>query len=322
MNLLSIFGLAENGRGITIFGFEIYYYAMVIVAGMVLAAVLSALLMKRRNISPDLVYLLFIVCIPSALLCARLYYCITDGMPVSQWFAWESIRKGGLSILGGVMGGVLAGGIVAVVKKIDFLRVADCVVINILIAQAIGRWGNYFNQEVYGAEILDPGQQWFPWAVFIDGKWYQALFFYESFINTIGFLLLFSAAWFYTRKPNGIFTCLYFVWYGAVRAIMEPMRNPDYILGSQNDVMWSQITSVILAAAGIVAIAVLLAVNFKKEGSLIGSKLGDPCGITAYIPAYRDDVPYASSINLMGGRYPAAPEKDGAANRAEEEERQ
>ena len=119
-----LFGI--NERGIILFGFEIYFYAICIVTGMLLAAYLSSLLMRRRNINPELILTLFIVCIPSALICARLYYCITDGMAISQWFDWDSIRKGGLSILGGVMGGVLAGLVVCLIKKIEFLRVADC----------------------------------------------------------------------------------------------------------------------------------------------------------------------------------------------------
>ncbi len=306
MNLLAKFGLAPNGRGILIFGFEIYYYALCIVGGMVLAAFLSGLLMKRRNMSSDFIYLLFIVCIPSALFCARLYYCVTDGMPINKWFDFDSIRDGGLSILGGVMGGVLAGFVVCTIKRVSFFRAADCVVITILIAQAIGRWGNYFNQEVYGFEILEESQQWFPWAVQIRGKWYHALFFYESVINTFGFVLLYTAAWFYTRKPNGIFTFLYFVWYGAVRAIMEPMRNPQYILGGTEN-MWSQLTSILLVAGGLAAIAALLIVNYVKEGSVTGSKRGDKCGITQFIPAYKDEVPYFSKINIFGHRYPIKP---------------
>ncbi len=322
MNLLDKALFGANDRGIIIFGFEIYYYALMIVTGMLLATFLSALLMKRRNVSPDIVYVLFIACIPSALLCARLYYCVTDGMHVSQWFAWDSIRKGGLSILGGVMGGVLAGGVVCFVKKINFLRVADCVVINILIAQALGRWGNYFNQEVYGGLITDPAQQWFPWAVQINGSWYHALFFYESVINTIGFGLLYAFAWYYHKKPNGIITCLYFVWYGTVRAIMEPMRNPAYILGDGTGVMWSQLTSILLIVAGVVAIGVLLFFNYKKEGALVGSKRGESSAIAQFIPAFKGEEPYFSKINLMGANYPPKPvsEKKRKCSGAEEGE--
>ena len=285
-----LFGI--NERGIILFGFEIYFYAICIVAGMLLAAYLSSLLMRRRNINPELILTLFIVCIPSALVCARLYYCITDGMPISQWFEWDSIRSGGLSILGGVMGGVLAGLIVCLIKKIDFLRVADCVVLNILVAQAMGRWGNFFNKEVYGAEVTNPAFQWFPFAVpvspsggiygigsFSDpgSEWHYAFFFYESCINLIGWALLFYAAWKWDKKPNGLFVCAYFFWYGLVRS------------------------------------------NYRKEGALVGSKTGDPCGITAYIKAYKDDVPYFDKVNLLGANYPPAPPKEKKGDSSEED---
>lgn len=293
--------------GITIFGFTVTYYAICIVSGMVIATLLSALMMKRRNVSPELVITFFIVCIPSAIIGARLFYCITDAMPIDQWFSWESIRRGGLSILGGVIGGVGAGLIVCLVKKLEFFRAADCVVITILLAQAIGRWGNFFNGEVYGAEITDPAWQWFPVAVEVNGAYYQALFFYEGCINTLGFILLYTAAWFFDRKPNGIFTFAYFVWYGTVRAIMEPMRNPQFILGE--DAMWSQVFAIGMIVFGLLGIAVLLLINYKKEGAVIGSKRGDPCGITPYLAAGKDDQPYFSKINRMGANYPPRPPK-------------
>lgn len=305
--------------GIDIFGFTVTYYALCILAGIITATVLAALLMKRRNMSPDLILLLFVVCLPTAFVCARLYYCITDGMPASQWFSWTSLRSGGLSIIGGVIGGVAAGLVVCLIKKINFLRAADCVVITILIAQAIGRWGNYFNGEVYGAEITDPSKQWFPLAVEVGGKWYQALFFYEGCINTVGFILLYAAAWFFAKKPNGIFTFAYFLWYGVVRTVMEPMRNPQYILGSGTDVMWSQLTAILMIVFGAVGIIVLLLLNYRKEGALIGSKKGDPCGITAYLTPNRNETPYFSKINMLGKNYPVKQKtaKGGKADKSE-----
>lgn len=295
--------------GIQIGSFTIYAYAIIIVCGILAATILSALLMKRRNVSPDLVLPLFVFCIPAALVCARLYYCITDQMDPALWFQWESIRQGGLSILGGVLGGVLAGVLVCLVKRVDFFRVADCVVINILFAQAIGRWGNFVNGEVYGNVILDPALQWFPFGVEVNGQWRYALFFYESCINLIGFAILFLWAWFYTKKPNGVFTFCYFVWYGTVRALMEPLRSPDYILGSEQDVMWSQLTSVGMVIFGVIGLAVILIVNYRVEGWFWGSRKGDPCGITAYLTPYKDDIPYFSKINIMGKNYPPKPDK-------------
>lgn len=294
--------------GITVFGFTIYYYAITIVIGIIVATCLSALLMKRRNMSPDFVFTLFIFCIPSALICARLYYCITEPLPLDKWI---DVRDGGLSILGGVIGGVGMGLAVCLVKKVNFFRAADCVVITILIAQVIGRWGNFFNQEVYGFEVTDPAKQWFPLAVFIDKtqSWHYALFFYEGCLNAVGFALLYTAAWFWTKRPNGIFTFAYFVWYGIVRAIMEPFRDPQYILGTGADAMWSQLTSVLMVGMGIIGILALLIYNVKTQGAVFGSRNGDPCGITKYLTPYKNDEPYFSKINIMGANYPPKPEE-------------
>ena len=117
-------------------------------------------------------------------------------------------------------------------------------------------------------------------------------------------------------KPNGILTCSYFVWYGIVRSIMEPLRDPAYIL-SGGGIRWSFVTSLILMVLGIIGAGVLLYLNYRKEGAPIGSKTVDPCGITAYIKAYKDDVPYFDKINLLGANYPPAPPK--AKNKKEED---
>ena len=308
-----------NERGIILFGFEIYYYAICIVCGMILAAVLSALLMKRRNMSVDLIYLLFIVCIPTAIVGARLFSCLTDpNIGIARFF---DFRDGGLSITGGVLGGVLAGFVVCLIKKVNFLRVADCVVINILIAQALGRWGNFFNKEVYGGVVSDPSMQWFPFAVPVspdrytygigsfsdpNSTWHYAFFFYESVINLAGWAILFTLAWKTSKKPNGVLTCLYFVWYGTVRSVMEPLRDPEFIL-SAGGVPWSLVFSALMVGLGIAAILVLLILNFRKEKAFIGSCVGDPCALTDYMTPYKNDTPYFSKVNMFGDKYPPRP---------------
>ena len=312
-----------NSRGIIIFGFEIYYYAICIVCGMIGAAALSALLMKRRNMSPDLIFLLFVVCIPTAVICARLFSCLTDpNIGIQNFFRF---RDGGLSVTGGVLGGVFAGFVVCRIKKVSFLRAADCVVVNILIAQSLGRWGNFFNGEVYGAEVTNPALQWFPFAVPISpyastvggiggfsdpsATWHYAFFFYESVANLIGWAILFTLAWKMKKKPNGILTCSYFVWYGIVRSIMEPLRDPEFIL-DRGGVMWSEVFAILMAGLGICAILVLLILNFRKEGSFFGSRTGDPYGISEYMTPYKDDPPYYNKINMFGDKYPPAPVKE------------
>ncbi len=303
-----------NDRGIILFGFEIYYYAICIVSGMVIAAALSALLMKRRNMSPDLIFTLFVFCIPSAILGARLFSCLTDpALGIRRFFEF---RSGGLSVTGGVIAGVTAGVAVCAVKRVSFFRAADCVVVTIPIAQAIGRLGNYFNEEVFGHAVTDPALQWEPFAVYIHAGnsagapagWYYAFCFYEMFINLIGFALLYTYAWHRKKKPNGVLMCLYFVWYGTVRAIMEPFRYEGYILNG-GGVMWSELFALLMIGFGIIAIQVLMILNFKREGSFTGSRTGDPCGITRFAAADKDEQPYFSKINMFGAAYPPKPAK-------------
>ena len=324
-----LFGVCPDGRGIYIFGLEIYYYALCIVAGMIVAAVLSALLMRRRNMSPDFIYLLFLVCIPSAVIGARLFsYLTTSGsrsffnMTDDSIMGFFEFRDGGLSITGGIIGGVGSGYLVCLIKKVDFFRAADCVVINMLLAQAMGRWGNFFNAEVYGG-VVNPGQEWFPFAVPISdlrdyfgvksfsdptATWHYAFFFYEMLFNLIGWALLFTFTWYRKKKPNGLSVCLYLVWYGTVRTIMEPLRDPGYIL-DRGGVPWSHLFSILMVGLGIIGCMLLMIFNFKKEGAFIGSKKGDPCGITNYLTPYKDDPPYYSKINMFGANYPPRPPK-------------
>lgn len=303
LNLLNpLFGAYD--KGIYVFGLQVQYYAIVIVTGMLVASFLSALLMKRRNMDPNFIFTLFVFCIPTAIIGARLFSCLTDpnlGIGALFRFPWE-----GLSITGGVIGGVTAGLIVCLVCKVNFLRAADCVVVNILIAQAIGRWGNYFNGEVYGQVVTDPAMQWFPFAVFEGGQWHYAFFFYESVINTIGWVILFTLAWKFAKKPNGVLMFSYFVWYGTVRSIMEPFRDPEFIL-SGGGIWWSEVFAVGMILFGLIGIGVLLYLNYRKEGALFGSKTGDPIGIRPFLSSDKKATPYYSKINLLGEAYPPKP---------------
>lgn len=294
--------LWPNHPSVSIFGLEVYWYAIIIVTGMLLAFLLISLLFKRRNMSTDLFLTYFVIGLPIALVTTRLFYCITDVElrgHVSEWFKFSSIRNGGLSIVGGVIGGAGSVIILSLVKKINFLRVGDCVVVGLLLAQSIGRWGNFVNQEVYGAEVTVKALQFFPFAVFIEktGTWHYAFFFYESLITLTAAVLLFLNAWFNPKKPNGVNSACYFIVYGVTRTIMEPLRDPEFILGG--GIPWSMVMSVVMIVFGISLLFYALFTNKKQEGKLFGSLKGDPYGITKYYGDKKDEVAYLNNVNMM-----------------------
>ena len=277
-------------RGFTIpigDGFTIYYYAIMIVCGIILATVVVGLLFKRRNIPVEWVLDLLLCVLPVGIVCARLFYCITGGVPFPYWFSLDEehgIRAGGLSIIGGVMGGVLGVVLFCVIHKINFLRVADCVAPGVILAQGIGRWGNFFNQEVYGGLVENTSLQWFPFAVYIENtnSWHYAFFFYESVLNIIAFALLFTLLWKFRKKPGGLALAGYLFGYGVVRAIMEPLRAPQYILGDSVQVSW--VMAIVMAVAGVMLALCLLIWNYKKYGRLFGAP--DEAEAYADLPVY------------------------------------
>lgn len=300
-----------NQPYIKIFGQEIYWYAIIIVCGMLSAFGVISLLFKRRNMSPDLFLTFFVIGLPIAILTTRLFYCITDGMPISQWFNWESIRSGGLSIVGGIIGGAASVIVICAVKKVNFFRVGDCVVVGLLLAQSIGRWGNFVNQEVFGGPVTNEALQWFPFAVYIYEKpsmgieegWYYAFFFYESMVTLTASILMFINGWKNGKKPNGINTACYFIVYGLTRTVMEPLRNEGYILQG-GGVPWSLVTSILLLVSGIGLLFFVLFTNKRKEGALLGSKRGDPFGITKYLGDKKNETAYLDNMNMMCAVYP------------------
>ena len=288
MNTSSL--LAFEQPGITIFGFKIYAYALIIVFGMISAFFVISALFRRRNMSTDLFLTYFCISLPIAILTTRIFYCITDGMPISEWFSIASIREGGLSIIGGIIGGTASVVVISIVKKVNFFRVGDCIVVGLLLAQAIGRWGNFANQEVYGGLVTNESLQFFPMAVYIEkvGSWHYAFFFYESLVTFTASVLMFINAWKNPNKPNGVNTALYFVVYGLTRSIMEPLRDPQYILGT--GVQWSFVFSLVLLIGGLALLFTVLYLNKKKEGKLFGSAKGEPYGIRSERASCRERV--------------------------------
>lgn len=297
--------LWPNHSSVNIFGMEIYWYAIIIVFGMMAAFFVISLLFRRRNMSTDLFLTFFVICLPIAIVTTRLFYCITAGMPFKDWFNFQSIRQGGLAITGGILGGAASVIGVCYFKKVNFFRAGDCIVVGLLLAQSIGRWGNFVNQEVYGGLVTNEALQFFPISVFIEAsnEWHYAFFFYESMVTLLAAIALFLNAWFNPKKPNGINTACYFIIYGLTRAIMEPLRDSSFILNG-GGIPWSFVFSLVLLAGGLGLLGYVLINNQRKEGQLLGSKDNDPYGITKFIGDTKTETAYFDSVNVMCSIYP------------------
>ena len=230
MNLLS----APGRVAFTIGGLDIYWYAIMITMGLLLAFALVSVLLSKRGIGMDFALELFLWVVILAVIFCRVFYVVPrigttyDLTTAEGWAEIFNLRQGGLTIIGGIFGGVL--GIICCClrnKMYSFARTADLVVLAVFVGQIMGRWGNYFNQELYGLEITDESLQFFPFAVFIDAtqSWHCALFFYEGVLNFIG--LCIGLTMFHykidKRKPLmiGIF---YLLWYGVVRGSLEFLK--------------------------------------------------------------------------------------------------
>lgn len=222
-------------KSFTVFGLPITYYALCLMSGFLAGAAVATYMFKRRGIKPDLILDVLIAVIPCSVICARIWYVVFD---LDQFMVGGKydflkmidIRTGGISILGGIVGGALGLFIVAKIHKISFGKIGDIGALILPLGQAIGRWGNFFNQEVYGhaTDIT-----WFPYSVYIEetGQYHLALFFHEMVLNLIVFALLFVFLYNYKGRRNGYVIGAYLFFYGLIRAVMEPLRDAEFNMG-------------------------------------------------------------------------------------------
>ena len=228
------------------------WYSALIVMGILCAILLAEKEERRRKLPKDTIIDLALWAIPAGIVGARLYYVLMSldqfrANPVSVLYIWE----GGIAIYGGILGGMLAVFLYARRKKLNFLTLTDVLAPGVLLAQAIGRWGNYFNMECYGPEILSPALQFFPVGVLIpDGTggyvWHMATFFYESLWNLCGFCALWALRKRQTR-PGNLFAW-YLLIYGSGRFIIEQLRQDSLYVGSLRASQWLSLVFCIAAA--------------------------------------------------------------------------
>lgn len=208
----------------TIFGIDIMWYAVLITSGMIIATVICCVRAPKHDLTSDQIINFVIICIPAAIIGARLYYVV---------FNWEfyagdikkilNIRGGGLAIHGGLIFAFIAVCILCAVWKLRPLNVLDLAVPCIAIAQAIGRWGNYFNSEAHG------GPTDLPWAITVNGQSVHPTFLYESIWCFLLFFFLIYVD--NRRKFEGQTLLLYGILYSAERFFVEALRTDSLMIG-------------------------------------------------------------------------------------------
>ncbi|MCL4386509.1 MAG: prolipoprotein diacylglyceryl transferase [Cyanobacteria bacterium] len=230
-----------NPVAFNLFGkIEIRWYGILIAIGLVLAVVLSYYIAKYRQLKADEIINFAPFAIIAGIIFARLLHVVVNwtfyAAHPSYIFAY---RQGGLAIQGAAIGGIIALIIFSRVRKIDFWAYADCIVPGLAIAQAIGRWGNFFNQEAFGRPTssrigiyIAPENR--P-PDYINSEYFHPTFLYESIANFILFgILIFMHYWFKKRPgkyPNGLILNAYLIIYSLYRIFIEAYRIDSSYVG-------------------------------------------------------------------------------------------
>ena len=245
-------------RTLTLGSFSIHLYGILIALGLMLAVVYAWKRCKQFGINEDALTDGVLWIVPFAVICARLYYCAFrweeyKANPISILHIWN----GGLAIYGGVIGAVIGIIVHSKIKKIKIPALLDLVALGFLIGQCIGRWGNFFNREAFGAEtdsFLRMGlfntktQAW---------EYHHPTFLYESVWNLVGFVLLHQLS--KKRKYDGQIALGYVAWYGLGRAFIEGLRTDSLYWGP---IRVSQLLAAISCAA---AVSILVWQAFKPH---------------------------------------------------------
>ena len=269
---------------------NIAFYAVCILTGAIFVYALCDHFHYKKYGKHGMIDSTFLLAFPAGIIGARIAYVIGNWHEFSGKDFWHvfAIWEGGLTILGGAIAGIVVGVLWYMHrnKNCSIWWAVDVIVPTILIAQAIGRWGNFFNCEVHGG--LVPSEYWYWLPSFIynnakysstagwapDGYIYAPLFFIEAIVNILGYFVIahvFGVRFKKILEPGDL--CFaYIIWYGATRVFMEPLRHSSFNMGS--DGYWSWFWSLIFVAAGTLLITinhvVRLVLKNKKNPEIAG----------------------------------------------------
>lgn len=238
--------------------FCIHFYGLIIAVGLILAVLYASRRCKEFGMKEDDLMDGVLWITPFAIICARIYYVVFSWAdyaenPISVLYIWE----GGLAIYGAVLGAIVGVIVFCRIKKVSLPMLLDLVLLGFLIGQFIGRWGNFFNREAFGA----PTEGFTRMGLFntVTGSWeyYHPTFLYESVWNLVGFCLLHFAS--KHRKYDGQIALGYAAWYGLGRAIIEGLRMDSLYWGNV------RVSQLLAAISCVAAVGVLIWQQFRPH---------------------------------------------------------
>ena len=267
------FGIDINPpRSLELGSLTIHFYGLVIALGLVLAVVYACRRCREFGIKEDDLLDGVLWVTPFAIACARAYYCIFSWEqyaenPIKVLYIWE----GGLAIYGGVIGAVLGVLVFCHVKKIRTATILDMVLLGFLIGQSLGRWGNFFNREAFGAETDTFLRMGLMNRYTGEVTYYHPTFLYESIWNGLGFVLLHFLS--KRRQYDGQIALGYAAWYGLGRAFIEGLRTDSLWWGP------FRVSQLLAAVSCLAAVAVLVWQMFRHH---------DPKDLFVHVVAARE----------------------------------
>lgn len=242
-----------------IFGIEIMWYAMLILAGVILGLIVARFNTSRRDLGLlfDDFLDAFLYAFPLAIVGARIYYVIFEWDNYrGNWAQILNIRGGGLAIHGGLIGALIGVLIYKLVKKKSawyMLSLGDAAAPGLILAQAVGRWGNFMNQEAHGGPVSEAFIRQFPEFIqkgmLIGGQYYHPTFLYESIWNVLMGIVLIVIFWKRKKHHEGTVLAWYMILYSIGRFYIESLRTDSLYVGGLRT---AQLISALMALAGLV----------------------------------------------------------------------
>ena len=258
-----------NPEIFSIGNFSVRWYSILILTGIIIAILLAEKESKKFKYEKDFIFDLAFWVVIFGIIGARLYYVIFNfGLYKNDLLGIFKVWNGGLAIHGGIIAGLITLLVYCKIKNVKPFRVTDIAVPSLIIAQAIGRWGNFFNSEAHGpvTTLANLKELFIPQFVIdgmkIGGVYYHPTFYYESLWCILGFIVLLLVRKFYKSLKCGQLTCIYLMWYGVGRLCIESLRTDSLMIGS---LKVAQLVSIGMIVVGAV-VFIYLCFNRLKKG--------------------------------------------------------